>query len=165
MDIDSLRKERNEARESIDKIELDLALGEVYRSSHKLDSAHFYFERAADFATEMGYASPQALAFYGLGEVAYERSNGLDAITYLNKALAIEEGLDAAIELEIYNIMGVVYLRFGEGDKAILFFDKALAIKQEARAISGESYEFLYNNKGITYADLGMYDSASYKHQ
>jgi len=165
MDIDSLRFKRNAAREATDKIELDLALGDAYHTVQNLDSAQFYFERAAEFATEMAYLGLQASAFYGLGEVAYERSNGLEAITYLNKALAIEGGLDAAIELEIYNIMGVVYLRFGEGDKAILFFDKALAIQSEASTISGESYEFLYNNKGITYVDLGMYDSARFNHQ
>lgn len=162
--IDSLRLERNEAREPRDKIDLDLALGKAYQLIEKFDSAHFYFERASDFALEMGFKAQQSNALYGLGQVAYEKSNGLDAITYLNKSLSINEGLDAAIKLDIFNIMGVVYLRFGEGDKAIMYFDKALAIAQQASAITGLSYESLYNNKGITYTDLGMFDSARFNH-
>lgn len=162
--IDSLRLERNEAREAKDKIKLDLELGRAYQAIDNLDSANFYFERADEFALEMGFKGEQANANYGMGQVAFEKSNGLEAITYLNKGLAINEGLDKGIILDIYNMMGIVYFRFGEGDKAILYFDKAIAIMDQATVITGKSYESLYNNKGITYTDLGMFDSARYNH-
>ncbi len=162
--IDSLKFARNSAREPADKIDLDLRLGDAYFLIDHFDSAQFYFERAVDFATEMNYPKQLSVGYYQLGRVAFNYSNGLDAITYLNKALAVEGGVDVALELEIHNIMGIVYMKFGESEKSIPYFDQAIALIPDATALTSKEYINLYNNKGLAYTELGLFDSARFNH-
>ncbi|NOQ71532.1 MAG: tetratricopeptide repeat protein [Crocinitomix sp.] len=141
-----------------------LEIGIFYLKQRKFTEALSYLENAAEIVEDLDDLELKATVFYRLGELYYEIDQGLRAIDSFTAALKIQDGLDAREKLEVYNMMGIIYLVFDEGEKGIEYFNQALLFKAEAEEISGRTYEYLYNNKGITFANLGLLDSAMANH-
>lgn len=151
--------------ESENQYEIEFELGMCYYESGQNDSAIHFFERVVPIAKEKGNTKQLALSFYHLGLSYYNKSNGLESLDQFHNALRIPDGLTIEEKLAAYNVMGIIHMIFGEYEEAIFYFDKALACVPEVYEITGNSSEFLYNNKGITFAKNGDYDSSMVNHQ
>jgi tetratricopeptide (TPR) repeat protein len=86
---------------------------------------------AADYTKVVEIASPGEkanvdpmleIAYYGLGAIALQQDKLADAITNLNKALAIKRS-----DADAMNLLGAAYVKTGETDKAIEILRKAVA--------------------------------------
>lgn len=162
--VDSLLNRQRLTKSDSVSIMLNIQIGHCYSIDQSYDSALVYIEDALRLARDIDDKVKEAYALYELGEVYYNMEYGTEAILKLNEALAIQNGLPAELRIEAYNIMGVVYLRFEEYDKAVEYFDQALKEQPEASKRTGQSYEFLYNNKGILFGLMGMPDSSKANH-
>jgi large repetitive protein len=81
------------------------------------------------------------------GDALYNQEKYEEAITYYDKALAIDPNYVYAL-----NGKGNAIAVLGKYEEAITYYDKALAIDP--------NYSDALNNKGITLADLGKYEEA-----
>ena len=107
-----------------------------------------------------GDKKTEALVYYYSGLAHFDNQNGLFAIDEFKKALSIPEGLSEEQIIHTNNVIGIIFLIFEEYNKAIPYFDKAIALSQQLN----KRHEHLYNNKGICFARLGMFDSSIVNH-
>lgn len=161
---DSLINAMEQVKTDKERASTQLEIGIFYLKKRDPVNALSYLENAAKIVTDVEDDQLEALVMYRLGEAYYGIDQGLEAIDCFNAALKIENGLNANEVLNVYNMMGVIYLVFDEGEKGIEYFNRALTLQDKAAEISGRTYEFLYNNKGITFSSMGMLDSAMANH-
>lgn len=107
-----------------------------------------------------GDKKTEALIYYYSGLAHFDNQNGLFAIDEFKKALNIPEGLSDGQVIHTNNVIGIIFLIFEEYNKAIHYFDKSIALSQKLDL----RHEHLYNNKGICFARLGMFDSSIVNH-
>mgnify|MGYP001942844791 CR=1 FL=1 len=161
---DSLLNAMEQVKTDKERASTQLEIGIFYLDRRDPASALAYLENAAKIVTDIEDQRVEARGMYRLGEAYTGIDQGLEAIDCFNAALKIKNGLNANDVLNVYNMMGVIYLVFDEGEKGIEYFNRALTLQYEAGEISGRTYEFLYNNKGITFSNMGMLDSAMANH-
>lgn len=147
-----------------ERAELELIIGQCYLDQNKQDSGIYYLEKARIKAYEIFDDKMLGDILFALGKAYFGIDNGLEAIDCLNEGLKLRPGFSADKRLESYNIMGVIYSIFDEPEKSIEYFDKALALRADANEITGKRYEYLYNNKGINFAKMNLFDSSMYNH-
>ena len=97
----------------------------------KLKEAERFFILAAE-ADDSNY-----LAFYNLGLLASDQDRLEDALTWLEKALALKND-----DVDILTALGTVHLKAGRNSEAEILFQKALKM--------GEN-EVIYNNLGTIF--------------
>lgn len=163
--IDSLKNRAEKDLPNTELAELNLTIGKCYLQARQPDSAIVYTQLALDIATKSDQEQLRAQALYFLGTAYYDVENGLEAIECYNQALEIPNGLTNDLKINTYNKMGVVYMVFEEPAKGIDYFNEALLLTDKARQETGQTYEFLYNNKGIVFAQMGLFDSAKFNHK
>ncbi|MDG1916131.1 MAG: tetratricopeptide repeat protein [Crocinitomix sp.] len=161
---DSLLNALQNVKTDHERASTQLELAIFHLEKRKANKALQYADDAEKIAKNLDDPELLANVLYRKGEAYYGVDKGLEAIDYFNEALQVKNGLDAVVQLSVYNMMGITYLVFDEGAKGIEYFDHALTLQDAANEISGTTYEFIYNNKGITYSAMGMLDSAMANH-
>lgn len=146
-------------------------LGERLYNLAGMHEAVGEYEESARLVRE---ALDNALKHDQLGDIAHgyrnlaishlQRSQRIDALDYLKKALAMEKKLGRekwqALNLEI---MGDVYQHWGEFNKALGLTRQALAIRQKRRERSKTAD--LLSDMGSLHASLGQLEKAARAHQ
>ncbi|MFT5819054.1 MAG: serine phosphatase RsbU (regulator of sigma subunit)/Tfp pilus assembly protein PilF [Crocinitomix sp.] len=161
---DSLLIALEQVTTDTERASTQLEIGIFYLDRREPNKALAYLENAAEITQDFDDPELESTILCQLGEAYYSTDQGLRAIDCFTAALQYQDELDAEERLGVYNMMGVIYLVFDEGEKGIEYFDQALGLVDEAEVISGDTYEFLYNNKGITFSQMGMLDSAMANH-
>lgn len=146
-------------------IDLDMERGKCLANSGEFEQSLEVFEGIRATTNPQEDAKNHALSLFYLGQVQYNTGNGVEAMDQFNKALSISNGLPVDKRLRTYNVMGIICMSHDEYDRSVEYFDEALACSQEAGELSGETYEYLYNNKGIAFERWGNYDSSFYNHR
>jgi tetratricopeptide (TPR) repeat protein len=102
-----------------------LGRANAYQASGQLDPAAKDFQAVVDIAKdgEMANVDPMLeAAYFGLGSIAMAQGKPADAITHLEKALAIKRS-----DADALNLISKAYLVVGDTDKAILTAKAAIA--------------------------------------
>ena len=92
--------------------------------------------------------STYADAWYHLGMAYKEKGDGANAVRAFDNAKSQKDWKDA----EFFNSSGLAYNETRQYDKAIVDFNKAIALNPKL--------EEAYNNLGLTYCDAGMLDES-----
>jgi len=106
----------------------------------------------------------KAKAYYAMGLRYYRWDNSTESIRFLNKALLIPNGLDAAEQLDCYVVIGINHSVHDGNFEAIEFYRKAFPLIDAAEEISGRDYNFLNNNMAISFMEVGALDSSHFYH-
>lgn len=135
------------------------------------------FERAVELSRARGDHEGVARAEYWLGFFQYALGNNADAIRHYERALescdkaaelarALEDSIAirqlAALSMQVVATIGQALAAAGEYDRALPFFDRALAVKRHHRRQSSPAVGLAYTLacKGAALGDLGRFEEA-----
>jgi tetratricopeptide (TPR) repeat protein len=131
----------------------------------QFDKAQEVYEVLLDQTTNESEKAP----IYGqLGSVKYNQGEYQEAITFYEKALAVQQQSippnhpDLAIS---YMGIGSVFYSMGAYPKALEYYEKALVIQQQSLPPNHPSLASSYNNIGAVYEDMGDYPKALSSHE
>lgn len=111
-------------------------LGTAYKEAKDFQRATSLFKKALSLQDDF------SAAYYNLGDIAYEQGDYEEAISYLDKALTTR-AKDNLTTLDALNKLGRTYGAMGQFDRAIEYFQRALALHPESFV--------LINNLGVQY--------------
>lgn len=137
-----------------------LNLGEMnYRPKGDLISSNNYFEQAIELFSQIGDTLSLAKAYFGIGKVVSSQGLYPAAQDYFQKALDIYEieGDSIAI-VRIINSLGIISGRQENFKKAMKYFK--LVVNKLSNHVKAEELAIFYNNIGMTYQHIGLYDSS-----
>jgi Tfp pilus assembly protein PilF len=135
-------------------------LGLVLLKMGHSDKAKEVYEVLLDQTTN---ESEKAPIYNQLGCVKDDRGEYQEAITFYEKALAIQQQSlgpnhpDLAVS---YNNIGTAYDSMGDYPKALSSYEKALAIQQQSLGPNHPDLAVSYNNIGTAYDSMGDYPKA-----
>ncbi len=101
---------------------------------------------------------PDVEGWYRLGEVLLKMGQPQRAQRVYE--ILLEQETEESAKAPIYNQLGSVKYQQGEYQKAIRFYEKALAIKQQSLPPNHPSLATSYNNIGNVYQNMGDYPKA-----
>jgi tetratricopeptide (TPR) repeat protein len=142
-----------------DRAEVLVKLGHVYSSEDKLSNAEQAYRESLAIYKRFKAETEVAMVLRHLaGVYALERRDD-DAMRVLQQALKwARTNHNVRLEIEVLNIIGVVYYRQGKNKSAANYFNQALAMSSEA-GISPDLSELL-NNLGNVYQSEHKYTEA-----
>ena len=146
---------------------------EVIVNAKKAEAAKSYFQLAELDEKELRYADalkhyrqaaslqPQnGLYLNDLGNFLITMAHYNEAIDNLNRALKHIPADSQELEGTINNNLGLAYHNKGEYDKAIEYYQKAIAIDKKFYGEEHPEIAIDYNNLGLAYRNKGEYDKA-----
>jgi serine phosphatase RsbU (regulator of sigma subunit) len=155
-ELDSLKKLLQTTSDPRDRGGVMLELSSVY-SAINIDSAILYAEGAYQLAMTLKDLSFQSKVCCVLGTI-YQNEDEVKSTEYIFKGLDLAElSGDSSQVAYTYNIVGTHYRIAGDMDKAIDFFNRAIAIRLAQQDSSNVAV--CYNNIGIVYMIKGEYDT------
>ena len=107
--------------------------------------------------------SDRAFYYHQLGLTKSRQGAYKDAVSYYNKALAIQEKILPAnhpVLATSYNNIGGVYSNIGEYSEALSYLNKALAIQEKTLPVNHPDFASSYNNIGLVHSSMGEYAQA-----
>lgn len=116
------------------------AFGESYLIENKnLTLSESYFTEALQIFESLGNKQRQALTFYNLGQVAFNKKNYSVSLDRLNKALAISEEMkDKALIVNVSEIISKIYEEQASYSNALQYYKKARDYKDSINLASQE---------------------------
>ena len=131
-------------------------MAKSYANNLNFDSATYYYTKSADMFDTNFQVQIETGLFLNDFACNYDL-----ALKYCNRALHIAEANNDSIYIALsYNNIGSVYSNKGDYDKALEFFNKALAIWKAKLGEEHTDVATSYNNIGSVYSDKGDYDKA-----
>jgi len=130
--LQSCKKKHLNTAQKSNLVEIDrlIDLGDHYFEKVQYDSAYYYHNRAKSVCDAK---SDQTRIIYSLermsaiqlsqGDYFGSETTAIEALPLLNK------NIDPAYECSIYNILGIVYMKLYDYDKAFYYYNKSLALK------------------------------------
>src|ERR1035437_5674005 len=108
------------------------SIGNIFVSQNDYSKAIDYYQRALKKAEEIDDKQQISACYASIGNINL-KTNKLEALEYLQKALAIsEKGSDASLTTGIIFNIGVFYLDHADFEKAMVNFSKALEQAEKA---------------------------------
>lgn len=134
---------------------------QIYNYLNNFDMAIFYARKCIKMYEDIDYPYGEATAISNLA-IYYEKINQLDsAIYYTKQGMEIFKSIDDYADIaNSENSIAIYYRKLGDDKEGIKHYNRAYNI---AVALNDEFSMSHYNaNRGSTYLDLGMKDSAFY---
>jgi tetratricopeptide (TPR) repeat protein len=126
----------------------------------KPSSALLYGTQAVDLAQKINDPLLQSEALRKLGVMYAVQANYNQALPFFLKALSLAEQANAKDEVaNLFSNIAGVYKSVGDLRQALLYLKKAYALDISTKNPRANSY---WNNAGIVYKELKLYDSALY---
>ncbi len=112
-------------------------MGIVYKNLNRLDST-LYFYRKSEYENSLAQNN-RGLAsdYYNLGNLFALQSNKDSAQFYYNRAIKFAIKTDKSLLKDIYDRQGKIYMRSGEVNKAIPYFEKTLVLSKKENSWYG----------------------------
>ncbi len=102
------------------------ALGQIYSSLNKQDSALYYVNLSHEYALKTGDKEKLCFSYSALGNVYYDKKEYAKALVFLLKSLEYEEQMYGIKDLGVsYNNIGAAYLDMKNYPQAIAYFNKS----------------------------------------
>lgn len=151
---DSLLTALDSAKEPIEKLKIQLSLGESFQNTSP-DQSEFYYAEAYTTAISLDDSLGMCKSLYGLG-IHFDLQSDFESSTeYFNRALLIAEANDnSEMRGNILNSLGVVNLRRGIYEQALEHYLAALKIvelegdtSRIVKFICNAGHVFYYQNR------------------
>ncbi len=150
-----------ELKTQSDSLRINIILNELAYAylTNDVDKSLYYAKEAEALADRNNYPAERAKALHQLGEVALKKNQSKQTLMHFEQAL--EQALDSKDKIVIglsYQKMGKIYQTLKQEDKAIEYYNKSMAIREELNDEKGLSS--LYNNLCFLYMNKSDYDQA-----
>lgn len=127
-----------------------LDMGVTLRMIEELDSSQLIYNRILEYLKDYHYPKGLALAYTGIAQVYYHRSEFKKSTEYCLRGMAVAEtNRDSARYVIALNTLGVIHYSHGNYDEALVKFEECL---RYCEAIGDSTnIETLNNNLGAIY--------------
>lgn len=109
-----------------------------------------------DLERGMSLVTGEARGYYLLewGRILYRLGNPRHGLVLLERALEIAQGRDQQLELDVLNVIGLVYLVTGQPLRALILYQQLLPLLRTMEDRTGEATTL--NNMAAVYRDTGQ---------
>lgn len=136
------------------RLKAKILLGTAHNKRNRLDSAHYYYEAARDFALANNDTNSLAAIYANLGTVAEARGDLKTAFDYYLEALKFYEQIgDLQRQAISLNNLGLVNNRLGNHNRAVDQILSAAEINKQLNSFFHLSTN--YGNLGMIYKHMG----------
>ncbi|CAF4905293.1 unnamed protein product, partial [Rotaria sp. Silwood1] len=128
-------------------------LGQLMITLGELDKAEAMYQLLLD-STHNNDEKTIASIYNQLGYIKYKQGNDLEAQTFYEKVIKIQEKISPSTNLDLaatYNNMDLLCTNFNDTSKALSYHQKALAIREKKLTVNHPDLATTYNNIGLVY--------------
>jgi tetratricopeptide (TPR) repeat protein len=161
--IDSILQKLKIEKNLQKKIELHFLATEIYSLDTKFYSkCYFHLNQVKNLIQYVKDNERKANFLLKVGTYFMLISDNSIAISYINSALLVVNGLKIEDKVLCFNKLGILYSDSNEEKKAIDSYNKGISLILKSNKKNGVLFETLYNNIAISYMDSKLLDSAMY---
>ena len=164
INIDSVLTAIQKSKASTERIELNLLAVRYYIQTRDEENAIIQLDLAEGLAKKLKADSLLLASYMQRSNLYKYTGRTVESTECLLTALKLKNVLTPHSYITIHNRIAVNYMEFSEDELSIQHFSKAIEFIPAAIEETGFSYEWLYNNLGLSYTNLGMHDSALFNH-
>ena len=147
-------------RDSLSMAEANWDLAEFYRMETVPDSAYYYYSKARDLFQSLGRANEEGTMLNNMATIQNRVKDYTGSELTTIKAIEILKPLNNYTQLYLsYNNLGVVTKGLKEYDRALEYYDMALAYQKQIKEKNILNLD-LQNNIGLVYQEQGRYEES-----
>ncbi len=164
--IDSVLQKLRTEKNTLKKIELNLIASEFFsQTPSSYVKCYEHLNNVKSLLSKVDNPSKRAKYLLEIGTCFMYLSDNPLAISNLNSALLIVNGLDTKDKVLCYNRLGNLYSDSKEYQNAIYNYKKGILLVDQLPLPNSKNFETLYNNLAVTLMDINLLDSAMYYHK
>jgi len=134
---------------------LNPAARKPHEDHEQTEAVRHNLGRMAEYLDGLPASEPRVREPFELGLAAMRACRWDDAVTHLDEAMAVTEGVHV---VALMNLIGVCRYTQGRADEALAYFEESAGLAERLEAPRGRAQAF--NNIGLIYRDRGDLDRA-----